>query len=214
MSKNEEKKYCKESVDDVKMTEKDADAAKTAGAEDYGTQAQKENTDAENPKEASQSSESQSADGIDTKKKDAKDALIEELQDKVKRQMAEFDNFRKRTEKEKSSMFEMGASDMIKKLLPIVDNFERSLAFENPSEEVANFLKGYEMIYKQIMTLLENQGVKVIEAEGKEFDPNFHQAVMTVSDENFKPGMVVEELQKGYMLKDRVIRASLVKVSE
>ena len=128
--------------------------------------------------------------------------------------MAEFDNFRKRTEKEKSSMFEMGASDMIKKLLPIVDNFERSLAIENPSEEVANFLKGYEMIYKQIMTLLENQGVKVIEAEGKEFDPNFHQAVMTVSDENFKPGMVVEELQKGYMLKDRVIRASLVKVSE
>ena len=214
MSKKEEKKNSKESVDDVKMTEKDADAAKTAGAEDDGTQAQKENTDAENPKEASQSSESQSADGIDTKKKDAKDALIEELQDKVKRQMAEFDNFRKRTEKEKSSMFEMGASDMIKKLLPIVDNFERSLAIENPSEEVANFLKGYEMIYKQIMTLLENQGVKVIEAEGKEFDPNFHQAVMTVSDENFKPGMVVEELQKGYMLKDRVIRASLVKVSE
>ena len=214
MSKKEEKKNSKESVDDVKMTEKDADAAKTAGAEDDGTQAQKENTDAENPKEASQSSESQSADGIDTKKKDAKDALIEELQDKVKRQMAEFDNFRKRTEKEKSSMFEMGASDMIKKLLPIVDNFERSLAIENPNEEVANFLKGYEMIYKQIMTLLENQGVKVIEAEGKEFDPNFHQAVMTVSDENFKPGMVVEELQKGYMLKDRVIRASLVKVSE
>ena len=214
MSKKEEKKNSKESVDDVKMTEKDADAAKTAGAEDDGTQAQKENTDAENPKEASQSSESQSADGIDTKKKDAKDALIEELQDKVKRQMAEFDNFRKRTEKEKSSMFEMGASDMIKKLLPIVDNFERSLAIENPSEEVANFLKGYEMIYKQIMTLLENQGVKVIEAEGKEFDPNFHQAVMTVSDENFKPGMVVEELQKGYMLKDRVLRATLVKVSE
>ena len=214
MSKKEEKKNSKESVDDVKMTEKDADAAKTAGAEDDGTQAQKENTDAENPKEASQSSESQSADGIDTKKKDAKDALIEELQDKVKRQMAEFDNFRKRTEKEKSSMFEMGASDMIKKLLPIVDNFERSLAIENPSEEVANFLKGYEMIYKQIMTLLENQGVKVIEAEVKEFDPYFHQAVKTVSDENFKPGMVVEELQKGYMLKDRVIRASLVKVSE
>ena len=102
----------------------------------------------------------------------------------------------------------------IEQMLPIVDNFERSLAIENPSEEVANFLKGYEMIYKQIMTLLENQGVKVIEAEGKEFDPNFHQAVMTVSDENFKPGMVVEELQKGYMLKDRVIRASLVKVSE
>ena len=142
------------------------------------------------------------------------EATITTLEDQVKRQMAEFDNFRKRTEREKTDMFDLGAIDVVKKLLPIVDNFERSLAIENPSEEVANFLKGYEMIYKQIMTLLENQGVKVIEAEGKEFDPNFHQAVMTVSDENFKPGMVVEELQKGYMLKDRVIRASLVKVSE
>ena len=136
MSKKEEKKNSKESVDDVKMTEKDADAAKTAGAEDDGTQAQKENTDAENPKEASQSSESQSADGIDTKKKDAKDALIEELQDKVKRQMAGFDNFRKRTEKEKSSMFEMGASDMIKKLLPIVITLkEVSIRFQKKKEK-------------------------------------------------------------------------------
>ena len=103
---------------------------------------------------------------------------------------------------------------IVEQMLPIVDNFERSLAIENPSEEIAGFLKGYEMIYKQIVALLENQGVKVIETEGKEFDPNFHQAVMTVSDENYKPGMIVEELQKGYMLKDRVIRASLVKVSE
>ena len=210
MSKKEEKKNSKESVDDVKMTEKDADAAKTAGAEDDGTQAQKENTDAENPKEASQSSESQSADGIDTKKKDAKDALIEELQDKVKRQMAEFDNFRKRTEKEKSSMFEMGASDMIKKLLPIVDNFERGLA---QAQEGDAFADGMKMIYKQLMTTLEGLGVEAIEAVGKEFDPDFHNAVMHVEDEKAGDNMVVEELQKGYTYKGFVVRHSMVKVA-
>ena len=127
---------------------------------------------------------------------------------------ADMENIKRRMQNEHANNLKFMMQGFIEQMLPIVDNFERSLAIENPSEEVANFLKGYEMIYKQIMTLLENQGVKVIEAEGKEFDPNFHQAVMTVSDENFKPGMVVEELQKGYMLKDRVIRASLVKVSE
>ena len=127
---------------------------------------------------------------------------------------ADMENIKRRMQNEHANNLKFMMQGFIEQMLPIVDNFERSLAIENPSEEVANFLKGYEMIYQQIMTLLENQGVKVIEAEGKEFDPNFHQAVMTVSDENFKPGMVVEELQKGYMLKDRVIRASLVKVSE
>ena len=211
MSKKEEKKNSKESVDDVKMTEKDADAAKTAGAEDDGTQAQKENTDAENPKEASQSSESQSADGIDTKKKDAKDALIEELQDKVKRQMAEFDNFRKRTEKEKSSMFEMGASDMIKKLLPIVDNFERGLDVAEDKEDP--FVQGMEKIYKQFLTALDGMGVKAIEAVGNEFNPDFHNAVMHVEDETVGENIVVEEFQKGYMYKDSVVRHSMVKVA-
>lgn len=127
---------------------------------------------------------------------------------------ADMENIKRRMQNEHANNLKFMMQGFIEQMLPIVDNFERSLAIENPNEEVANFLKGYEMIYKQIMTLLENQGVKVIEAEGKEFDSNFHQAVMTVSDENFKPGMVVEELQKGYMLKDRVIRASLVKVSE
>ena len=117
---------------------------------------------------------------------------------------ADMENIKRRMQNEHANNLKFMMQGFIEQMLPIVDNFERSLAIENPSE----------MIYKQIMTLLENQGVKVIEAEGKEFDPNFHQAVMTVSDENFKPGMVVEELQKGYMLKDRVIRASLVKVSE
>ena len=213
MSKKEEKKNSKESVDDVQMTEKDADAAKTAGAEDDGTQAQKENTDAENPKEASQSSESQSADGIDTKKKDAKDALIEELQDKVKRQMAEFDNFRKRTEKEKSSMFEMGASDMIKKLLPIVDNFERGFNSISEEERETPFAKGMDMVYKQTMKMLEDSDVKPIEALGMEFNPELHNAVMHVEDDSVGEGIIVEEFEKGYTYRETVIRHSMVKVA-
>ena len=213
MSKKEEKKNSKESVDDVKMTEKDADAAKTAAAEDDGTQAQKENTDAENPKEASQSSESQSADGIDTKKKDAKDALIEELQDKVKRQMAEFDNFRKRTEKEKSSMFEMGASDMIKKLLPIVDNFERGFNSISEEERETPFAKGMDMVYKQTMKMLEDSDVKPIEALGMEFNPELHNAVMHVEDDSVGEGIIVEEFEKGYTYRETVIRHSMVKVA-
>ena len=213
MSKKEEKKNSKESVDDVKMTEKDADAAKTGGAEDDGTQAQKENTDAENPKEASQSSESQSADGIDTKKKDAKDALIEELQDKVKRQMAEFDNFRKRTEKEKSSMFEMGASDMIKKLLPIVDNFERGFNSISEEERETPFAKGMDMVYKQTMKMLEDSDVKPIEALGMEFNPELHNAVMHVEDDSVGEGIIVEEFEKGYTYRETVIRHSMVKVA-
>ncbi|MBP8836402.1 MAG: nucleotide exchange factor GrpE [Lachnospira sp.] len=195
------------------MTEKDADAAKTAGAEDDGTQAQKENTDAENPKEASQSSESQSADGIDTKKKDAKDALIEELQDKVKRQMAEFDNFRKRTEKEKSSMFEMGASDMIKKLLPIVDNFERGFNSISEEERETPFAKGMDMVYKQTMKMLEDSDVKPIEALGMEFNPELHNAVMHVEDDSVGEGIIVEEFEKGYTYRETVIRHSMVKVA-
>lgn len=213
MSKKEEKKNSKESVDDVKMTEKDADAAKTAEAEDDGTQAQKENTDAENPKEASQSSESQSADGIDTKKKDAKDALIEELQDKVKRQMAEFDNFRKRTEKEKSSMFEMGASDIIKKLLPIVDNFERGFNSISEEERETPFAKGMDMVYKQTMKMLEDSDVKPIEALGMEFNPELHNAVMHVEDDSVGDGIIVEEFEKGYTYRETVIRHSMVKVA-
>ena len=201
MSKKEEKKNSKESVDDVKMTEKDADAA------------QKENTDAENPKEASQSSESQSADGIDTKKKDAKDALIEELQDKVKRQMAEFDNFRKRTEKEKSSMFEMGASDMIKKLLPIVDNFERGFNSISEEERETPFAKGMDMVYKQTMKMLEDSDVKPIEALGMEFNPELHNAVMHVEDDSVGEGIIVEEFEKGYTYRETVIRHSMVKVA-
>ena len=126
---------------------------------------------------------------------------------------ADMENLKKRLQNEHANTMKFMMQSFIEQLLPVVDNFERSLAVENPSDEIKNFLKGYEMIYNQLMQVLQSQGVEVIKTEG-EFDPNFHQAVMTVKDDNFKSNMIVEELQKGYMLKDRVIRASLVKVSE
>ncbi|WP_027090241.1 nucleotide exchange factor GrpE [Thomasclavelia saccharogumia] len=127
---------------------------------------------------------------------------------------ADMENLKKRLQNEHANAMKFMMQSFIEQLLPVVDNFERSLAVENPSDEIKNFLKGYEMIYNQLMQVLQSQGVEVIKTEGQEFDPNFHQAVMTVKDDNFKSNMIVEELQKGYMLKDRVIRASLVKVSE
>ena len=127
---------------------------------------------------------------------------------------ADMENLKRRLQNEHANTMKFMMQSFIEQLLPVVDNFERSLTVENPSEEIKNFLKGYEMIYNQLMQVLQSQGVEVIKTEGEEFDPNFHQAVMTVKDDNFKSNMIVEELQKGYMLKDRVIRASLVKVSE
>lgn len=127
---------------------------------------------------------------------------------------ADMENLKKRLQNEHANTMKFMMQSFIEELLPVVDNFERSLAVENPSDEIKNFLKGYEMIYNQLMQVLQSQGVEVIKTEGEEFDPNFHQAVMTVKDDNFKSNMIVEELQKGYKLKDRVIRASLVKVNE
>ena len=127
---------------------------------------------------------------------------------------ADMENLKKRLQNEHANTMKFMMQSFIEQLLPVVDNFERSLAVENPSDEIKNFLKGYEMIYNQLMQVLQSQGVEVIKTEGEEFDPNFHQAVMTVKDDNFKSNMIVEKIKKGYMLKDRVIRASLVKVSE
>ena len=139
-------------------------------------------------------------------KKDPRDEKIEDLTDRLKRSMAEFDNFRKRTEKEKAAMFEMGAKDVIEKILPVVDNFERGLAAIPEEEKDGSFQKGMEMIYKQLMKALEDMGVKPIEAVGKEFDPNFHNAVMHIDDENLGENVVAAELQKGYMYRDSVVR--------
>lgn len=146
-------------------------------------------------------------------KKDKKDEQIEELNDKLKRQMAEFDNFRKRTEKEKSQMYDMGAKSIIEKILPVIDNFERGLAGV-PEEEKSNaFVDGMDKVYKQMLTTLAEAGVTPIEAVGKEFDPNFHNAVMHVEDEEAGESEIVEEFQKGYMYHDTVLRHSMVKVA-
>lgn len=147
------------------------------------------------------------------KKKDAKEEQIEELTDRLKRQMAEFDNFRKRTEKEKSAMYEIGARDILEKILPVIDNFERGLSGVSREGEVDPFVEGMDMIYKQFVTTLEELGVKPIEAVGNEFDPNLHNAVMHVEDEEYGDNVVVEEFLKGYCYKDSVIRHSMVKVA-
>lgn len=147
------------------------------------------------------------------KKKDKKDQQIEELNDRLMRNMAEFDNYRKRTEKEKAMMFELGAKDIIEKMLPVIDNFERGLASISEEEKGGAFAKGVEAIYKQMLQTLEAVGVKQIEAVGQEFDPNFHNAVMHMEDEEYGENIVVEEFQKGYMYKDTVVRHSMVKVA-
>ena len=147
------------------------------------------------------------------KKKDKKDEQIEELTDKVKRQMAEFDNFRKRTEKEKSQMYDMGAKTIVEKILPVIDNFERGLAAVPEDNKEDAFVVGMDKIYRQMLTVLEEAGVKPIEAVGQEFNPNFHNAVMHVEDEEAGENIIVEEFQKGYLYRDTVVRHSMVKVA-
>ena len=147
------------------------------------------------------------------KKKDKKDTQIEDLTDKLRRQMAEFDNFRKRTEKEKSGMFEMGAKSVVEKLLPVVDNFERGLASVPEEQKEDPFVAGVDKVYKQLLTVFDELGVKPIEAVGQPFDPNFHNAVMHVEDDEQGENVVVEEFQKGYIYHDSVVRHSMVKVA-
>ena len=153
--------------------------------------------------------------GFFGKKKDKKVAALEEkvaeLEDRTKRQMAEFENFRKRTEKEKSMMFETGAKSVIEKILPVIDNFERGLAAIEPDNK-DSFYEGMVMIHKQMLSELEKIGVTPIEAVGKEFDPNFHNAVIQVESEEFESGIVAQELQKGYMYRESVVRYSMVAV--
>ena len=206
----EEKKNAAEVQED---TEKEISENETV------TEAQEDSPEAtagENTAEGSEASADEKTEGknktsfFGKKKKDKKDQQIEELTDRLKRSMAEFDNFRKRTEKEKSSMYVIGAKEIIENMLPVVDNFERGLA---QAQEGDAFADGMKMIYKQLMTTLEGLGVEAIEAVGKEFDPDFHNAVMHVEDEKAGDNMVVEELQKGYTYKGFVVRHSMVKVA-
>ena len=150
--------------------------------------------------------------GKKKKEKDKFEQQIEELTDRLKRNMAEFDNFRKRTEKEKSSMYIIGAKDIVEKMLPVVDNLERGFDGLSDEEKETPFAKGIEAVYKQLLTGLEEIGVTPIEAVGKEFDPNFHNAVMHDEDDSDASNQVIEEFQKGYMYKDSVVRHSMVKV--
>ena len=147
------------------------------------------------------------------KKKDPKDEKIDELNDKLKRSMAEFDNYRKRTDKEKSAMYEIGAKDVIEKILPVIDNFERGLKSIPEDQKGGPVASGMEMIYKQLITVLSDLGVTPIEAVGQEFDPNLHNAVMHAEDEGLGENIVAEEFQKGYKYKDTVLRHSMVKVA-
>ena len=146
-------------------------------------------------------------------KKDKNAELVEELTDRVKRQMAEFENFRKRSEKEKAGMFEMGAKSVIEQILPVIDNFERGLAAVPEESKADPFVEGMEKIYRQFMDTMDKLNVKPIEAVGTEFNPDFHNAVMHVEDEEAGENVVVEEFQKGYLYKDQVVRHSMVKVA-
>lgn len=201
--KNEE--VVKEAVEEAKkaaekeVTENDADTAK---------EVKEECSEAE--KECSKNAE---CDDSKAPKKDKKDEQIADLTDKLTRQMAEFDNYRKRTEKEKSAMYEIGAKDVIEKILPIVDNFERGFATVAEEEKENPFVQGMDKVYKQLMTMLEGLGVKPIEALGQEFNPDLHHAVMHVEDEEAGENVIVEEFQKGYIYRDSVVRYSMVKVA-
>ena len=172
---------------------------------------EKESTGGEKPEDTESGEESEML--KKKKKKDKMEEKIEELEDRVKRQMAEFDNFRKRTEKEKSHMYEVGARDVIEKILPVVDNFERGLASVPEDQKENPVIVGMDKIYSQLMTTLTDLGVEPIAAVGGEFDPNYHNAVMHVEDEELGENVVAEEFQKGYMYKDTVIRHSMVKVA-
>ena len=174
---------------------------------------EKEAKASETDKETEKSEDAGKKEKAPEKKKDPKDEKIDELNDKLRRSMAEFDNYRKRTDKEKSAMYEIGAKDVIEKILPIVDNFERGLNTIPEDAKGTAFAEGMEKIYKQFVKTLDDLGVKPIEAVGKPFDPNFHNAVMHVDDESLGENIVAEELQKGYMYRDSVVRHSMVKVA-
>ena len=199
---------------DTETEEAEADAEESDAPEDGGDA--KEEPPGENRKDdisAKGDREPEKTGFFKKKKKDKRDEKIEELEDKVRRQLAEFDNYRKRTEKEKSHMYDVGAREVIEKILPVVDNFERGLASVPEEEKDGPVMEGMNKIYRQLMDALTAMGVEPIEAEGCEFDPNLHNAVMHVEDEELGENVVAQEFQKGYKYKDMVVRHSMVKVA-
>lgn len=195
-------------------TEEDGAADADGGVSEESGGEENQNDQDSSDSQGSQDKKEKKRHFIKTEKKEDKlKEQLNELNDKVVRQMAEFDNYRKRTEKEKQAMFETGAKSVIEKLLPVVDNFERGLAALEEGAERTPFEEGVLMTYKQLMTELEKLEVKPLDAVGKEFDPNLHNAVMHVDDESLGENIVVEELQKGYTYRDSVVRHSMVKVA-
>ncbi|MCC8142435.1 MAG: nucleotide exchange factor GrpE [Lachnospiraceae bacterium] len=222
---DDEEAFAEETVEEAVDLEPDgepdeSESAETPDEEKQPEESPEEKSEEEKPEEPQEepeaSGEGESGKGSPFRrkeKKDKKDEQIEELNDRVRRQMAEFDNYRKRTEKEKSQMFEMGAKSVLEKMLPVIDNFERGLATVPEEEREAAFADGMNKIYKQMITVMDDLGVTPIEAVGEEFDPNLHNAVMHAEDEEVGENIVVEELQKGYMYRDSVLRHSMVKVA-
>lgn len=205
----------KETIDN-ETAENKAEEIEIEGADEESTQTAEETKDTDVNEAKSEDDASADADEkkglFKKKKKDKKDEQIEELNDRLKRQMAEFENFRKRSEKEKSQMFDMGAKTIVEKILPVIDNFERGLAAVPDDKKDDPFITGMDKVYKQMLTELESAGVKPIECVGQEFDPDFHNAVMQVENDELESGTVAQELQKGYMYKDSVVRHSMVSV--
>jgi molecular chaperone GrpE len=230
MAENENKEEILEEVlEELEEEAKNSSEAEDAEADTEPAADAGDADEADADTDESSSEEASDADSIDAdkteddkvekkgffkKKKDKKDEQIEDLNDKLKRQMAEFENFRKRTEKEKTQMYDMGARSIIEKILPVIDNFERGFAAVSEEDKDDAFVTGMDKVYKQMMTELDAIGVKPIEAVGKEFNPDYHNAVMQVASEEYESGIVAQELQKGYTYKDYVVRHSMVAVVE
>lgn len=209
----------KKDLDNEAVTDTEGTVDETTKTEDAATDAQADEKDAAGVNTGDKEAEAESIEkegkkifGKKDKKKDKAQEKIEELEDKVKRQLAEFENFRNRSEKEKTAMFETGAKSVIEKMLPVIDNFERGLAMIPEEEKDTPFADGMNKIYKQMVTELDGLGVKPIEAVGKEFDPNLHNAVMQVESDEYESGVIAQELQKGYTYRDTVVRHSMVAV--
>lgn len=209
----------KKDLDNEAVADTESTVDETTKTEDAAIDAQADEKDAAGVNTGDKESEAESTEkegkkifGKKDKKKDKAQEKIEELEDKVKRQLAEFENFRNRSEKEKTAMFETGAKSVIEKMLPVIDNFERGLAMIPEEEKDTPFADGMNKIYKQMVTELDGLGVKPIEAVGKEFDPNLHNAVMQVESDEYESGVIAQELQKGYTYRDTVVRHSMVAV--
>ena len=219
MSENEKEVIDEETASASEKTQTEENVSKEAeAANEQEENAEAKTEESAEKEQAAEEEKEESGKLKNFKKKDKKLEALEnqkkELEDKVMRQMAEFENYRKRTEKEKATMFEMGAKSVIEKMLPVVDNFERGLASVPQENQTDPIYEGMNLIYKQLMGELDKLGVKPIEALGQEFNPDLHNAVMQVESEEFEEGVVAQELQKGYMYRDSVVRHSMVAVAQ